>query len=188
MPVESPNNPTAPARLAPDGADMDQLWASAYEELRQLARARLRRSGPFTLLDTTGLVNDTYMRMAKARPEALLSRQHFFAYCARVMRSVVIDLARENAAARRGSDPIKLTLSPEISDSLVHEEDPQRVDEAVNELARVEPRLAQVVELRYFGGFMEQEIAEALDLNVRTVRRDWKKACMLMRALLAPQN
>ena len=170
--------------------NLDELWSSAYNELLALARSRLRRSGPFTLLDTNGLISDTYMRMAKAdvHPERLGDRRAFFTYCSRVMRSIVIDLVRENDSDRRGNNALKLTLATDLNADMADHHDPLSVDEAITELARLEPRLAQVVELRYFGGFTEQEVADILDMNVRTVRRDWKKACMLLRALLAPSD
>ena len=166
-------------------AGIDALWSGLYPDLKQLARARLRRSGHNTLLDTTGLVNDAYLRVAGAASLREASPGQFLAYAARTMRSVVIDLARERQAARRGGDAIHLTLSTELMEGMpMAQDEPLEVDRALRDLATVEPRLGQVVEMRYFGGFTEAEIGAALGLTERTVRRDWEKARLLLRAML----
>ncbi len=168
-----------------DGASIGDLWATAYSELKQLARARLRASGPLTLLDTTGLVNDAYMRLAGAGHLRVNDRSHFLAYSARVMRSVIIDLIREKQAERRGGDALKVTLNTAIGESAPADEEPLRVNEALEELAKLDPRLAQVVEMRYFGGFTEPEIGELLGVATRTIQRDWQKARVLLQSMLA---
>jgi RNA polymerase sigma factor (TIGR02999 family) len=101
------------------------------------------------------------------------------------MRSVIIDLLRERQAECRGGDARKITLNTAIGESVAADDEPLRVDEALADLAKLEPRLAQVVEMRYFGGYSEEEIAEALDLNVRTVQRDWQKARVLLQSMLS---
>jgi RNA polymerase sigma factor (TIGR02999 family) len=163
---------------------IDALWEGLYPDLKQLARSRLRRSGHHTMLDTTGLVNDAYVRVAGAGALRSAAPAQFLAYAAQTMRSVVIDLARERKALRRGGDLERMTLNTAVLDAATAEDEPLRVDEALTELARVEPRLSQVVEMRYFGGFTETEIGEALGVTERTVRRDWEKARLLMRAML----
>jgi RNA polymerase sigma factor (TIGR02999 family) len=162
---------------------IDALWAGLYPDLKQLARSRLRRSGWNTMLDTTGLVNDAYLRVAGAASLRHAAPGQFLAYAARTMRSVVIDLVRERQALRRGGDLDRMTLNTTIMDVAASGDEPLRVDEALIELARVEPRLSQVVEMRYFGGFTETEIGTALGVTERTVRRDWEKARLLMRAM-----
>jgi len=162
-----------------------ELWEGLYPDLKQLARARLRRSAPHTLLDTTGLVNDAYLRVANAQALRAASPGEFLAYAARTMRSIVIDLARERQAARRGGDLNRVPLNTEVIDS-TPEDEPLRIDDALQGLAELEPRLSQVVEMRYFGGFTESEIGEALGVTERTVRRDWEKARLLLRAMLSP--
>jgi RNA polymerase sigma factor (TIGR02999 family) len=137
------------------------------------------------LLDTTGLVNDAYLRVAGAASLREASPQQFLAYAARTMRSVVIDLARERQAQRRGGDLARVTLNTAVSDSAAAEDEPLEVDRALRDLAALEPRLSQVVEMRYFGGFTETEIGEALGVTERTVRRDWEKARLLLRTMLA---
>jgi RNA polymerase sigma factor (sigma-70 family) len=100
------------------------------------------------------------------------------------MRSVVIDLIREQRAARRGGDIQRMTLSTTILDRVATDDEPLAVDEALTELAEVDPRLSQVLEMRYFGGFSDAEIAAALGMSARTVRRDCEKARLLIRAML----
>jgi RNA polymerase sigma factor (TIGR02999 family) len=148
-----------------------------------LARARLRRSGPQTLLDTTGLVNDAYLRVADAGSLREASPGQFLAYAARTMRSVVIDLARERKTLRRGGNQVHLTLNTDVIEGTAAPYDALEVDRALQQLATLEPRLTQVVEMRYFGGFTEAEIGAALGLTERTVRRDWEKARVLLRAM-----
>lgn len=168
-----------------EGPAAAEIWSKAYEELRQLARARLRRSGRHSLLDTTGLVHEVYMRLAAVGPLQLEHRGQFFAYSARTMRTIIINLVREADAARRGGGQLQITLSPAICDEVPAVNDPLKIDEALTELAKVEPRLATVVEMRFFGGFTEAEIAETLGLVERTVRRDWERARVLLRSMLS---
>lgn len=173
------------ASAAPLGVPLGPLWSSAYQELKLLARSRLRRGPRNTLLDTTALVNEAYSRLATIGRLRVEHRGQFFAYCSRVMHSVIVDLVREAHAERRGGGAVKITLNTGICEVDASEEDPLRVDEALKLLAEVEPRLTQIVEMRYFGGFNELEIAEALGITDRTVRRDWQRARVLLRTMLA---
>jgi RNA polymerase sigma factor (TIGR02999 family) len=168
-----------------NNAALEAMWVGLYPDLKHLARSRLRRSGPNTLLDTTGLVNDAYLRVAGAPALRENAPAQFLAYAARTMRSVVIDLARERQALRRGGDLDRITLSTAVIDGAAAEEEPLELDRALKQLAQVEPRLSQVVELRYFGGFTEAEIGTALGVTERTIRRDWEKARLLLRAMLS---
>ncbi|HSW16265.1 MAG TPA: ECF-type sigma factor [Ramlibacter sp.] len=168
-----------------DTGARDALFAAAYDELRKLARSRLRDGGRNTVLDTTALVHESYLRFLKGGQLRSDDRRAFFAYASRVMRSVIIDAVRERQAERRGGDLQRLTLSTQVSDSLPAGEDELlKVHEALEMLAQAEPRLAKVVEMRYFGGYSEVEIGEALELTERTVRRDWDKARLLLGAML----
>jgi RNA polymerase sigma factor (TIGR02999 family) len=160
------------------------LWAELYPELKQLARSRLRRSGAGRLLDTTGLVNESYLRVAGAGAKCEASRGQFMAYAARTMRSVVVDLIREGQAQRRGGDLQRVTLNTAVMDAALAADEPLTIDEALKALATVEPRLCQVVEMRYFAGLTEEEIGAALGVTERTVRRDWTKARLLLRSML----
>jgi RNA polymerase sigma factor (TIGR02999 family) len=164
-----------------DLAVRDQLFAAAYSELRKLARSRLRDGGRNTFLETTALVHESYLRFVKAGELRMEDRRAFFAYASKVMRSVIIDSVRERQAERRGGDLTELTLDTEVSTELPSgEAEVLHVHEALLALEQAEPRLAQVVEMRYFGGYSELEIAEVLGLTERTVRRDWDKARLLL--------
>lgn len=159
----------------------DAVVAGLYEDLRRLASQHMRRSGDLTLLDTTALVHEAWLRVLGTEPRDFPDRRHFLAYAARAMRTVVIDLVRARRAERRGGGAADLTLNTEIAELTPQgDDDILRVHEALEELAQVEPRLAQVVEMRYFGGMLEQEIAAALGVTDRTVQRDWQKARLFL--------
>lgn len=168
-----------------DVAARDALFTAAYGELRKLARSRLRDGGRNTVLDTTALVHESYLRFLNSGQLRSDNRRAFFAYASQVMRSVIIDAVRERQAERRGGDLQRLTLNTQMGDTLpAGENEMLKVHEALDVLAQAEPRLAKVVEMRYFGGYSEVEIGEALELTERTVRRDWDKARLLLGAML----
>jgi len=167
-----------------DAAARDALFAAAYTELKRLARARLRDGGRNTVLDTTALVHESYLKFLKGGQLRAEDRKAFFAYASSVMRSIIIDAVRQRQAERHGGQIEQVTLATQIVDSGAADTDVLRVHEALDVLAQAEPRLAQVVEMRYFGGHTELEIAEALDLTERTVRRDWDKARLLLSEML----
>ena len=161
------------------------LFGTAYGELRKLARSRLRDGGRNTVLDTTALVHESYLRFINGGQLRSDDRRAFFAYASRVMRSVIIDTVRERRAERRGGNLQRMTLNTQVVNGLPSGEDELlEVHQALEVLAEAEPRLAKVVEMRYFGGYSETEIGEALGLTDRTVRRDWDKARMLLEAML----
>lgn len=163
----------------------EQLFASTYDELRKLARSRLHSGGRNTFLDTTTLVHESYLRFLNSDELHMDGRRAFFAYASRVMRSVIIDAARERQAQRHGGDLRRQTLDTNLIDNLPAAEDELlQVHAALEVLAQAEPRLAKVVEMRYFGGYTEVEIAEALEITERTVRRDWEKARLLLMSAL----
>lgn len=171
--------------LGAGGAPSDALFSAAYADLQALARARLRQAGPITLLDTQALVSESWLRLAGKASLQVETRRKFFAYASQVMRTVIVDLVRERSAQCRGGGEKALTLNTAIGDGLAADDEAVQVHEALQSLAQVEPRLAQVVEMRYFGGLTEVEIGEALGLTERTVRRDWEKARLLLAAMLA---
>lgn len=160
----------------PPAPGVDALFATLYPELRRLAHARLRGHVRSGLLDTTALVHESYERLAD-RAAPYVDRSHFLAYAAHVMRSVVVDLAREQLADKRGGDVAHVTLTTGLGAALADERpEVLRVHEALDELAAIDPRLAQIVELRYFGGLDNGEIAAALGVSLRTVERGWEQA------------
>jgi RNA polymerase sigma factor (TIGR02999 family) len=161
----------------PEG--VDALFAAAYQDLRKLARLRLRGGGRNTVLDTTSLVHESYLRLARAGQLRLGDRTHFLRYACCAMRSVIVDLVRQRQAERRGGAAEHITLTTGAGAGAgghAGERQILRVHDALGELASHDPRMAQVVEMRYFGGLTEAEIAAALDVTDRTVRRDWEKA------------
>jgi len=163
---------------------LGQLFSELYEDLRHLAHARLRRHAPPAMLDTTSLVHESYLRFLKTGQAEISDRAHFLAYAARVMRSVVVDFARESSAQRRGGQEIHVALETDKGSLPAGEAEVIRVHEALEELAVLSERLARVVEMRYFAGMNEAEIGEALGLTERTVRRDWEKARIVLAAAL----
>jgi RNA polymerase sigma factor (TIGR02999 family) len=168
-----------------DGAQ-DALFAGAYGELRKLAHARLRDGGRGTALDTTALVHESYLRCVQGSRLRAGDRRAFFAHASQVMRSVIVDTVRERLAQRRGGDLDRCTLDTAMQEQLpAAEADVLHVHEALKQLAEAEPRLAEVAQMRYFGGYGEQEIADALGITERTVRRDWDKARAMLLAMLA---
>jgi RNA polymerase sigma factor (TIGR02999 family) len=171
---------------AGDAAARDALFAAAYSELHRLAHARLRDGGRNTVLDTTCLVHESYLRFLRAGQLRAEDRRAFFAYASQVMRSVIVNSVRERIAHKRGGSARPLTLSTQLGATMADgEESIMKVHEALEELAKAEPRLAQVVEMRYFGGYSEAEMAETLGVTERTVQRDWEKARLILSAALS---
>jgi len=170
-------------RLARDGDETawHRLFDAAYQDLRRLARMRLTRNARGVLLDTTSLVHESYLRFVNVGELNVTDREHFLRYAANVMRSVIVDFVRERKAERRGGDAPHVTLNTQShADGSAGEDEILRVHEALDELSRYEARLVQVVEMRYFAGMTENEIADALGVTDRTVRRDWEKARLLL--------
>lgn len=164
-----------------DAAARNALFSALYQDLRKLARSRLRRTETITLLDTTSLVHESYLRYLNGRELEFGDRGKFFAYAATVMRSIVVDEVRKRRAQRRGGATEHVPLDTDAVDALAADDEQiVRVHEALEELSALEPRLAQVVEMRYFAGLSEEDIAASLGVTDRTVRRDWDKARTLL--------
>jgi RNA polymerase sigma factor (TIGR02999 family) len=167
-----------------DAEAADRLFAETYADLRKLARQRLSGNSR-TSLDTASLVHESYLRFATSGRLHLEDRVHFIRWAGQVMRSVIVDFARRRSAARRGGKVRAITLTTGLVDGHAGKaEEILRVHEALDEIAAFDARLAEVVELRYFGGLTEPEIAQALGVTDRTVRRDWQKARLLLRRAL----
>jgi RNA polymerase sigma factor (TIGR02999 family) len=164
---------------------IDQVFTLTYRELHEMAHQRLHRSCRMTSLDTTSLVHECYLRLVRLGQIQTRDRAHFLGYAARVMRSIVVDFVRMRLAKRRGGDGLRVTFGTEIGDTTpVDEEQIVQVDEALQELAVLDPRLVEVVEMRYFAGFTVEQIAESRGVTTRTIRRDWEKARLLLYAAL----
>jgi RNA polymerase sigma factor (TIGR02999 family) len=163
----------------------NELFAAAYSELHRLARSRLGAGGRNTLLDTTSLVHEAYMRFVNAGDLRAEDRRAFFAYTSQVMRSVIVNSARERIAQKRGGNLKPLTLSTELGGGVAQDEETiLKVHEALEALEQADARLAQVAQMRYFAGYSDQEIAATLDISERTVQRDWEKARLILATAL----
>lgn len=164
-----------------DQAALRRVFDAEYEDLRTLAHRRLSHTRRGVMLDTTSLVHESFLRFVNAGQVKLADRQHFIRYAASVMRSVIVDFVRHASAGRRGGEAVHITLHTQFgSEHDAAEDEIIRVHEALDELACFDKRLVQVVEMRYFAGMTEQEIADALGITERTVRRDWEKARLLL--------
>src|SRR5207248_8735173 len=159
-----------------DDAALAELTPLVYEELRRIAHRHMGGQRPDHTLQTTALVNEAYLRLADQTNPNWQSRAHFFAVAARAMRQILVSYARSNRAQQRGGGALKVQLdevtivSPEQSQEIVD------LHEALERLATLDSRKAQVVELKYFGGLNHDEMAEVLKISRVTVRRDWEFA------------
>jgi RNA polymerase sigma factor (TIGR02999 family) len=167
-----------------DTAALDEAFATCYPELKRIAHARLRGSSLHGHVQTTGLVHDSYLKLAGAPQREFVDRLRFLAYASRTLRSIVIDLVREQRALRRGGDFDIVTLDTAAGEGIPPSVDVETVSRALDDLAKLDAGLARLVEMRFFGGLTEVEIAEALGLSERTVRREWTKARALLLTLV----
>jgi RNA polymerase sigma factor (TIGR02999 family) len=180
---------SAPLRPPANGGGRDdarqRLFTVLYGELHRLARRELRRSGPALTLSPTTLLHEVYLNLHKRQGVEFPDRAHFLSYASRAMRGLIIDYARSKQALKRGAAFEITSLHTEAQDQAADPQELQRLSEAIDQLAAIEPRLAQVVDLRYFGGFSFADIATMWGISKRTVQRDWDKARLfLSRALL----
>lgn len=162
-----------------DRTALDRIYESLYPELKRVARSRLRQQGRSDDMDTTILVHESFMRLVGASNLRLDDRRHFFAYAAKTMRHIIIDAARERLAERRGGGAEHVTLGDGGAHEVAEERESDeliRVNDALLALEAIDPELAQLVEMRYFGGYGETEIAALRGVTERTVRRHWDKA------------
>src|SRR3990172_2618675 len=152
------------------------LMPLVYDELRRLAARHLRRERPGQTLQATALVHDVYIRLLQDSHLSWQNRAHFFGIAARSMRQILIERARSKKAAKRGGDPIRVTLDPGLIAAQAQSLDLEVLDDALTRLAKLDGELARVVELRFFGGLSIEEAAEALGLFTATVKRRWTVA------------
>lgn len=159
-----------------DKAALDALMPIVYDELRRLAKRYMRRQNPDHTLQTTALVNEAYLRLIDSSRVRWQDRTHFFAISAQLMRRILVDSARAKNSLKRGGEQIQITLDERIEAPFEKETNLVALDEALQKLAKLSERQSQIVELRYFGGLSEEEIAETMKISTRTVRRDWSLA------------
>ncbi|MBA3644837.1 MAG: sigma-70 family RNA polymerase sigma factor [Gemmatimonadaceae bacterium] len=167
-----------------DHAILDQLISLVYDQLRAIAHRQLAGGEQGATLSTTALVHEAYLKLADQSRVAWRDDPHFFALVSLAMRHVLVDRARARLAQKRGGVARAVTLD---EGHIASEDQPQallNINDALEKLAAIEPRLAKVVECRFFGGLSEDETAQALGVTARTVQRDWAKARMLLRRAL----
>ena len=163
---------------AGDRQALDRLLPVVYQELQRLAHFQLRKERSDHTLQSTALVNEAYLRLVGMNSPQLEGRSHFFAIAAQLMRQILVDYARRHRARKRGGQVETLSLD----DTGVFEQGKSRnidvvaLDDALKTLAKIDPRKAQVVELRFFGGLNFEETAEVLKLSSITIQRDWSTA------------
>jgi RNA polymerase sigma factor (TIGR02999 family) len=183
---DEPLTVTLRAAHAGDREAANRAYAALYPELLKIARARLRAHQPDTLLDTQALVHESFMRFVQADKIGIADRKHFFTYAAKTMRHIVIDFARRRQAERRGGAAERVTLDTHLLGEGRQDTSVIDIDDALRDLEALDPKLATVVEMRYFGGCTDAEIAAAMDITDRTVRRHWDKARAFILAQLQP--
>ena len=183
----SMNSATPPSAVGAEGQQpLSDLLPLLYQQLRRIAHRQLGRQPRGGTLETGELVHETYLKLVvAARGEPMLDQPRFLALASVAMRHVIVDRAKARRSLKRGGEQNRVTFD---EDRIAVEDRPEvvlQLDEALVWLAELEPRLARVVECRFFGGMREEEIADALGVTVRTVQRDWAKARMLLRRALS---
>lgn len=175
---------------AGDRQALDELFTLTYDELKRAARYRLGRNRAGETLTTTALVHEAYVRLVDQSRVQWVDRAHFLAIASRAMRFVLIDHLRARAALKRGA----LEEAVSIEDIQVAEAGPRTasdllaLNEALERLGSLSPRLGQLVEYRFFGGLTHEEIAEVMGLSVRTVKRDWTRARAWLYEMIHPED
>lgn len=173
------------AAAAGDEQARQQLFASLYRELHDIARRQLRREGSGLTLGATTLLHEAYLNFGERAGALIADRARFLAYASRAMRALIIDYARSRRALKRGAAFEITALPTDVREQTVGSDGLQRLSDAIEDLAAKEPRLAQVVDLKYFGGFSFADIAAMWGVSERTVQRDWEKARALLHQALS---
>ena len=172
-----------------DREALGRLFPLVYAELRRLAKRYMRKERAGHMLQTTALIHEAYLRLIDVDRVEWRNRAHFFGVAARAMRQILVEMARERGCQKRGGGAGRVSLDEAITIGAGLDEDLVALDEALGALAQFDARKAQVVEMRFFGGLTEEEIAAALDVSQETVRRDWRLArSWLRRKLSGGQN
>lgn len=177
-PGENLGEITTLLRLGGDAGpqERERLVELLYPELKRVARSQMRRERQDHTLQATALVSEFYLQLAKHPSFSFSNRSHFLVCASRAMRRLLVDHARGRKAQKRGGGAEMSSVEEVAVSSKDHEFEAIEIDELLEKLAAEDPRMAQVVEMRYFGGLSDEEIGEALDVNPRTVRRDWQVA------------
>jgi RNA polymerase sigma factor (TIGR02999 family) len=165
----------------------DGLFAALYDELHRMAQRELRRNAAATLSPTT-LLHETFLNVAQRESAAFTDRARFMAYAARAMRGLVIDYLRNRNAQKRGGQFEITSLPTEVPLGFQDESEVEHLSEALDQLAKIDARLAECVDLKFFCGFSFNDIAQMRDVSERTVQRDWDKARLLLNRLIQDQG
>ena len=171
-----------------DESASEKLLELAYDELHRMAHRQLMYRRPGQTLNTTGLVHEAYLKLFDKSESNFNDRVHFFAVSARAMRQILVDYARKVNAEKRGGNKHRTDLHPSMLSTADTKVEILDMDEALKQLQELSPRMAQIVELRFFGGMSIEEIAAVLDLSSRTVDRDWLKAKSFLYLVLADEK
>jgi RNA polymerase sigma factor (TIGR02999 family) len=155
---------------------LDRLFPIVYRELHDRAHRQLAGRRPGDTLSTTALVHEAYLKLTGSAHQSYQDRNHFFAVASRAMRQILVDYARRHAAAKRGSGGRPISLDADAIPDPGRSEELLELDEALTRLERLDPRLGQVIELRFYGGLSVEEVGEVMGVSPRTVKRDWRKA------------
>jgi RNA polymerase sigma factor (TIGR02999 family) len=158
----------------------EQLFAALYGELRRMAEQQLRRNGGYATLSPTTLVHETYLSLVERSSVSFPDRKRFMTYAGRAMRGLLVDYIRSKCAHKRGGHYEFTTLPTHIPESDPIADELLRVNEAVDELANIDPELAQLVELKFFCGYSLGELAELQGVSERTLQRQWDKARIIL--------
>lgn len=159
-----------------DKTALDKLMPLIYDELRRLAHRYMSRERAGHTMQTTALVNEAYVRLVNRQNVHWQDRAHFFAIAAELMRTILVDHARSHATAKRGGGTRKFTLDEALIVSQERAAEVVALDEALKELALIDPKQSRIVELRFFGGLTIEETGEVLDLSAATIKREWNTA------------
>jgi RNA polymerase sigma-70 factor (ECF subfamily) len=159
-----------------DASALDALVPLVYDELHQLAHRYMRREGRGHILQTTAIVHEAFLRLARSRSPDCEDRARFFGICARLMRQILVDFARNERAQKRGGDVVRLELEDTPDLPVERDVDLLALDEALTSLSSVDERKGRIVELRFFGGLTVDETSEVLQVSSDTVTRDWRLA------------
>jgi len=172
-----------------DRSALEKLTPLVYRELHRLAQAYMRGERAGHALQTTALVNEAYLRLIETDRQSWQSRVHFYAVAAKLMRHILVDFARSRDRLKRGGSLEQVSLDEALTMAADHSADLLNLDEALTTLSKLDERQCQVVELRFFAGLTESEIAEVLNVSERTVQSDWRLArSWLLRALSGEQH
>lgn len=164
------------------------LMPLVYDELRQRARAYLQRERPDHTLQATALVHEAYLRLVDQRTTTWKNRAHFFGVAAQLMRRILVDHARRHRREKRGGGLKKVEFDEALAPAVTRNLDVTALDDALNDLTKLNPQHARIVELRFFGGLKTNEVAEVLAVSPRTVEREWRMARAWLRHQIFGEN